>query len=607
MRRRFLQLKILDFLVRELSLEHNLLIKNNLLTSRSNSCCSTPQSSSRSLVAPSSGRCLLAAGPSSSRAGYAQAPGTPVSRLSTVSLTPIKGQGSVTAVATTPQLLLQDQHDMSKDTPAAARPVTPVAACCDSAAAAAVASLTQQKQAGSRLRGRSSCRRSRASTPELPSTAGRRSPGIASYSRVVAKQRHRSATAAAVPVISAADVSPGTSVKQAVKLFEAAAAAAASPPAGPCRGRRVQSAGRRLLLPSSLTAGGVTAVRDTASTRSKEAQELKQQSFISRPPEASRPTASAGRGFRGVPRLTLAGPAGGNAVCLEKAGSSDAAVSSPALHDDADELGRKEVDRPRSCTPVEGGSSSGKSSSEKSLDPHMGSEVSSMRSKPSPKAQPIGDLSWDEQSSSASDEQSDHRLHSDGILSSGDELDDVGVAETSPGPGMRSVPRLVFNAPNNLQTSATAAQTAAAVIAESETDAESEYKPGLDLEEDFERMMLAEESGLDGDGWNLSSTGSGDADSECSSLIAAGREDCASLEDERQQQSVSVPAAPSSTCASSPLLPLGKAALKGVEGAGRSVVLEGCGVHDEELEEQLLVVDAGEAHLDTGVDRMTHR
>jgi hypothetical protein len=65
---------------------------------------------------------------------------------------------------------------------------------------------------------------------------------------------------------------------------------------------------------------------------------------------------------------------------------------------------------------------------------------------------------------------------------------------------------------------------AAAAAADSGTDAEDAvvYRPGFDLEEDFERIMNEEEEGRQGC-WDFSSEAEDDA-SDCSSLIAAGRD-----------------------------------------------------------------------------------
>jgi hypothetical protein len=85
------------------------------------------------------------------------------------------------------------------------------------------------------------------------------------------------------------------------------------------------------------------------------------------------------------------------------------------------------------------------------------------------------------------------------------------------------------------------------------SDASStEYKPGLDLEEDFERMMQAEEEGEDATwGFECDSASVGDDSSCSSSLIAAGR---CELEEEEQvhEQESQAPWSPAGARAAAP-------------------------------------------------------
>ncbi|KAF6261766.1 hypothetical protein COO60DRAFT_721474 [Scenedesmus sp. NREL 46B-D3] len=92
-------------------------------------------------------------------------------------------------------------------------------------------------------------------------------------------------------------------------------------------------------------------------------------------------------------------------------------------------------------------------------------------------------------------------------------------------PGPPAVPRLAFGAPAVPAPAAAPAAAAAATSDDGDEDGSGncDYRPGFDLEEDFERMMDAEEAGSQAGCWELSSENE-DSGSECSSLIAAGRD-----------------------------------------------------------------------------------
>lgn len=605
-RRRFLQLKILEFLIREVGLEYNLRNRQLLGLSGSNSCYSTPQSTNRSLVAPGSSRGVTA--PSSGRSSVAPTTaGASVSRLG--SAIAVAAAAVVDVPASTDNCPVGDKRQIEYKVlpaePAAQQRQQQLQQQSHTVHAehtliipAAGTAGIAPRHAGSIVKVRKGGGKQRSSTPELYTmAAGRRAGGVTSYSRVAARQRRKSGTAATA---AAGDVSR-TSVKLAVRRFEAAAAAAAAAPSA--ADVRAPSAGRRLVLPSQ-TAAAMTA--QSSSSSMSRPNPHQQQILQPRPPEARLPAVTAAvslyRGARVVAQsqsdvagqrsrqgtcrsvtAMVAGSKASQCMSSNSVHSSDYGTdsNSPSSNDGAS----TDHDSSTSC-------SSDQASPRQDLD---GDTPPSMLRKQRPQQpQLTGDTSvddrliteWEEQTGCdfifdglSDHEEEDNASQSDdaaaGTSHAHSSLDHLITQQTSEAPIGRAVPPLTLGLPGTQQaTPASAAATA--------TDSDDDYRPGFDLEEDFERMMHAEEAGgPDNSHWPVSSS---DSDSDDSSYIAAGRQHSGSEDsgpedsaddDHRHDRALGQPIA--------------------AAGGGDSGV-DALGLQDDELEEQLLVSDTFRAH-----------
>ncbi|KAF8065888.1 hypothetical protein HT031_002949 [Scenedesmus sp. PABB004] len=448
-RRRFTQLRVLDFLVREAGLEHGLAALTAGFDSSSSSCASTPASSAR--------RGRGGSPPGSARGGGA-------ALLLEAAARPEAAQACA-ATAGDAELTERGVSGLLRSSLASGLPA---------AGAPAGAAQPQSRQASPPpVAGRHSSR----SSSGGGSSGGSSAAATPTYSRVAARQRRN----------SRGGEQPVSAVKSAVRLFEAAAAAAAA--ASPPRPRPPPSAAglrhargvHRLVGPPAAApvalgapaaAGAASAVQAPLAMRP-------------RPPGGPRPAGPRAAGLDGggagagaaprVPLLALGGVCGGPGAPAPPAAGQPLAS-------------------PRSCSSPEPPSSRG----------------SSRAGSPAPRgsraAQPelTGDASMDAQLideweartglTFAFDGLSDAEQQGswDGEEGGGEERED----EEERGPGGAAA------------AGAAAVGPARGADAGSGGDAGSgagSYRPGLDLEEDFQRLMLAE--GGDAGSWDASSSG----------------------------------------------------------------------------------------------------
>lgn len=544
-RRRFLQLKVLEFLIRELSLEYSLHLGRHGGLSGNTSICSTPQSSYRSLAAPSNSKSVTHH--SSGTRLNAATVATPVLTASRLRLAATGTAADEGAGCRTHQAVqgVQPHNSDSDFTPQRAlqpkppdHPRAPAGHTSNLAVTGLGGNVMQQKGVSDRTTAPGGA--------QGPPLKGRQSPGVASYSRVAARRQRPAAAAACsgTPVKSL--------VQQAVQRFEAAAAAAQPVP-------RLSLNGNFARTSNGGHSGGPAALEGTPAKGPGQSQRSSSSDGSGSPATHREPSlALSSRGGSGAST-----PVGAELFSSPVPGGSNLSSKQPQLTGDAsldDEMITEWEERTGQEFVFEG-----LSSDEDDNDDDVAAESDDHSSLSAEQGAPHSRRSSDSSSKSGGSSS-----RSGGSVSS---------TESAGFVGSRPVPRLFLVQQNGTQAAAAAAISGA----EASDDAGDSYRPGLDLEDDFERMMEAEADG----GFDGSSD-----DGSSSSYIAAGSPYSGSPRSSCSNQD---PGHPAAEVAAEPTESI--ANTEAAAAADRGDVSHAAdekdvpALRDEELDEQLLVSD----------------
>jgi hypothetical protein len=538
-RRRFLQLKVLDFLMRELSLEHALQTGQQHGLGGS-SCATTPASTARSSVRSTFGA-LTARGRGMTAAATAAAPAAAAAagvggamqadaEAAEDALTErgVSGLLSSSLSSLSVAREAEQQQQQQQNSSRSCAPVAEEGVRTPAAKRQAAASVDADGDACS------------FQPPQAKQAA------VSSlHSDVSTSSGHSNAESAkqlAMPAEAGnSHSSPPRmcSVLSRVQKFEAAAAAAAQ-----AKAALVEKSPQRLPPPGRQPGSGcvVSVNVGVAAAAASSCKALR----TPQPPSEEGPGVVLG--FNRA-RLSAAGLVGqGSGLSSSGGGSKDSSVVEDRRNDSAADEASGTVDLSSSHEtaedqqPAVGPDDNAEDAWAWSED--MGSESESL----SPgSSSPSHQFSPDRQRLGSSSSEADSRM------------------QPIRGAAVRPViPRLAFGMPAS-PAPAAAAVTALAVVHSDDASDGGDCRPGFDLEEDFRRMMDEEEAGMQGN-WDFSSEYE-DSGSECSSLIAAGRDVC-DVEEEQQ---------PPPAARSKPVLPPLRS-LAALPGLGSSCVSACC--HD---------------------------